>query len=86
MIFLYATFAVLEEHVSPPYTQQVPLLQSAGSTFLFKDAPYPIAVQENTEYKEAELTDIDSEQPPQNTHLLQSLQSYSIFQKGPIIC
>jgi len=28
----------------------------------------------------------DSEQPPDNTHLLQSLQLYSIFQKGPNIC
>jgi hypothetical protein len=53
-IFLYATYAVLEEHVSPPFTKPVSLLQWEGLTFLFKDALYPIAGQEEIECKEVD--------------------------------
>jgi len=85
MIFLYVTYAVLDEHVSPTYTQPVSSLQWEGLTFLFKDALYPIAVQEDIECKKWITRGTDREQPPDNTHLLQSLQLYNIFQKGPAI-
>jgi len=47
----YATYAVLDENVSPPYTQPVSSLQWEGLTFLFKDALYPVAGQEDIECK-----------------------------------
>jgi len=54
MIFLCATYAVLDEHVSPPYAQPVSVLQWKGLTFLSKDALYRIAVQEDIECEEVD--------------------------------
>ena len=84
MIFRYATYAVVDEHVSPPSAQPVSVLQWEGLTFLFKDALLSYSSSRRHWMRGSGSCGVQTVNSHQITHIFYKVYSYTAyFKKAP---